>query len=262
MDVSVNVTNRRGRRLAPIACLLLAAASMSACVATKSDVRVLRNDIASLQSKQDSLYRESSRQMAAQLHEQADSVRMLTDLLRTTRGQLANQIRSIQDMVVTLQQLSGQSAQTVQQLREQMQAAAASTTSTPSTPTQTGATADELYSLGTSKLQDKSPAAARAAFQQLLAQYPQDEHAADAQFGLAETYVQDEALADAVDNFARVAESYPNSPRAPEALYRAGQISEQRDQTTTARRYYTLITTRYKDSPTASLAAKRLKALK
>lgn len=247
-------TNRRGHTLAPIVCMVL----LSGCVATKQDVRVLRSDITALQMRQDSLYRESGRAMRAQ----SDSVRGLTELLRTTRGQLANQLRQLQEMVVTLQELSGQSAQSVRQLQERIQQQAMPPAPTPAAPTEPSANQDELYRLGMTKLQEKSPATARAAFQQYLTQFPQEEHAADAQFGIAETYVQEEALADAVTAFAAVAEAYPDSPRAPEALYRAGQVSEQRNRRADARRYYGLVRTRYAKSPTASLARKRLDALK
>ncbi len=253
MDVAEKFTGRRGHTLAPIACLLLLAV-LSGCVATKGDVRVLRSDIAVLRAHQDSLYQQSLRQMGTQ----ADSVRMLTDLLRTTRGQLANQIRQLQEMLVTLQELSGQSAQSVRQLREQMQQQAQQP---PPAAPQGAADADELYRAANEKLQEKSAAAARVAFQQFLSLFPQDARAADAQYGLAETYVLDDALADAVSAFARVAEAYPASTRAPEALFRAGDISEQRKRSADARRYYNLIVQRYGGSPSAELARKRLAKL-
>ena len=256
MKVRNPITNRRGQKLAPIACMALAMA-LSGCVATKSDVRMLRSDIAVLQSRQDSLYRQSLMQMSAQ----ADSVRMLTDLLRTTRGQLANQIRSMQEMVVTLQELSAQNAASVRDVRDRIQSAA-----TPPAPApvsqRNAADADQLYRLGMTKLQDRSAASARAAFQEFLSQFPNHEHAGDAQFGLAETYVLDEALEDAVNAFERVAEAYPTSPRAPEALYRAGEVSEQRKKPADARRYYNLVRQRYADSPTARLAKQKLDKLK
>ncbi|HEX6558537.1 MAG TPA: outer membrane protein assembly factor BamD, partial [Longimicrobiales bacterium] len=201
-------TNRRGHTLAPIVCL----AVLTGCVATKQDVRVLRQDITALQMRQDSLYRESARRMSAQ----ADSVRGLTELLRATRGQLANQLRQLQEMVVTLQELSGQSAQSVRQLQERIQQQAMPPAPAAPAAQQDTTDPEELYRLATTKLQEKSPATARAAFQQYLTQYPQAEHAADAQFGIGESYVQEEALADAVASFAAVAEAYPNSPRAPE----------------------------------------------
>lgn len=250
-------SNRRGRLLAPIVCMMLAP-MLTACVATKSDVRLLRTDLASLQARQDSLYRESLRSMGLQ----ADSVRMLSESLRQARGQLSNQIRQLQEMLITIQELMGTNAQTVRQLREQIERQQQVTPPAQSPPATSNTTdAATLYATGRTKLAEKSSTAARVAFEELLASYPQHERAPDAQMGIAETYVQDENLAEAVSNFEKVAQAYPTSDRAPEALYRAGQISEERKRTSDARRFYNMVVTRYSSSPSASLARRRLQAL-
>jgi tol-pal system protein YbgF len=250
--------NRRGLMLAPIACIIL----MTGCVATKSDVQMLHNDIVALQTRQDSLYRES----LGRLSSQADSVRMLSETLRTARGQLSNQIRQLQDMLITVQELMGTNAQTVRQLRDQLerqQTAATAAAQVPAAPAAgSSGDADNLYAAGRAKLDEKSAAAARAAFEQFLEQYPQHERAPDAQFGLAEALYLDGDLADAITQFERVASAFPTSPRAPEALYRAGQISEQRDRRTEARRFYNLVVTRYAGTPSARLAQQRITALR
>lgn len=252
-------TNRRGQTLAPIACLLLMGA-LSGCVATKQDVQRIRNDLAALQARQDSIYRASVRQAGSL----ADSVRLTADMLRTTRGQLSNQIKQLQDMLITLQELAGQTQQRITQMREQADRAAQQQAQQPPATSRDAnpVNADDLYRLGAEKLQSRSAASARAVFQQFLAQFPQDERAPDAQFGIAETYVLDDALADAVDNFVRVAESYPTSARAAEALYRAGDISEQRKRPDDARTYYNRVLQRYASSPSARLAQAKLKNLK
>lgn len=246
-------TNRRGQLLAPIACMML----LSGCVATKSDVRLLRTDLAALQATQDSLYRESLRQAGSL----ADSVRATSEVLRTTRGQLSNQIRQLQDMLVTMQELLGQSQQRINQLREQMERQQqAPPAAAP--PISGGVSADSLYAIGRAKLAERSAAAARVAFEQLLEQYPRHDRAADAQAGLAETYVLDDELEEAVTQFERVSAAYPTSAKAPEALFRAGEISEQRKRPTDARRFYNLVVTRYGNSPSATLARRRLQAIK
>jgi tol-pal system protein YbgF len=255
MEVARKFTNRRGRLLAPIACMALMPL-LSAC-ATKGDIRLLRNDISSLQSRQDSAYRASIRQM----REQADSVRALSELLRTTRGQLTNQIRQLQEMTTTLQELLGQTQQRITQLKEQSERQAAPQPVAPPVTNNTSS-ADDLYRAATSKLQEGSAAAARVAFEQFLSEYPQHERAADAQLGLAETYVLDDALTDAIPQFVRVSEAYPGSARAPEALYRAGELSERLRRTADARKYYNQIVSRYASSPSASLAKRRLAALR
>jgi tol-pal system protein YbgF len=185
---------------------------------------------------------------------------MASEMLRTTRGQLSNQIKQLQDMLVTVHELLGQSQQRINQLREQLERQAPATPAPLPTEAVTG-DADELYRAGATKLQERSAAAARVAFEQFLSQFPQHERAADAQFGLAETYVLDEALPEAVKQFERVSEAYPTSARAPEALYRAGEVSEQRKRTSDARRYYNLVVQRYAGTPSARLAQQKLAKL-
>jgi tol-pal system protein YbgF len=254
--VLMKITNRRGRLLAPIACMALAA---SGC-AMKSDIRDLQMDLGSMRAQQDSLYREIQRQNLLL----ADSVRGGAELIRTTRAQLSNQIRQLNEVVLSLQQLLGQTQQRITELRERAEQAE---TRPPANTPQPGAAVDtaaaqELYRAGATKLQEKSATAARLAFEQFLTQYPQHELAPDAQFGLAETYALDEELADAVEQFARVAEAYPTSSRAPEALYRAGQLSEERRRTSEARTYYQRVVQRYANSPSARLAQQRLNRLR
>jgi tol-pal system protein YbgF len=247
------ITNRRERLLAPIACVAVLA---SGC-AMKSDIRDLQMDIASMRAQQDSLYREIQRQNLLL----ADSVRGGAELIRTTRAQLSNQIRQLNEVVISLQQLLGQTQQRITELRERAEQQAAPPP-TASVPTGDGVAAEDLYRTGASKLQEKSATAARMAFEQFLTQYPQHELAPDAQFGLAETYALEDELADAVEQFARVAEAYPTSARAPEALYRAGQLSEERKRTSEARTYYQRVVQRYANSPSARLAQQRLNRLR
>jgi len=254
-DSLIKFTNRRGQRLAPIACMVMVSALLSAC-ATKGDIRNLRMEINALRAKQDSLYGEMTRQAQLQSAETQEG-------LRTTRGQISNQIRQLQEAVITLQELSGQSQQRINELRAQLERAQVGTPGMPAPVAQPGGgNAEELYQAGATKFEEKSATAARLAFEQFLTDFPQHELAADAQFKLAETYVLDENYAEAVKHFERVSEAHPASPRAPEALYRAGQVSEQRDRRTEARQFYNRVVQRYKDSPSASLAQKRLTALR
>jgi tol-pal system protein YbgF len=247
------ITNRRGLLLAPIACMAMV---LGGC-ATKSDIRDLSMELGAMRAQQDSLYREIQRQNVIL----ADSVRGGAELIRSTRAQLSNQIRQLNDVVISLQQLLGQTQQRITELRERAEQAQAPVPPPQATTGESG-DAEALYRTGATKLQEKSVTAARLAFEQFLTQYAQHERAPDAQFGLAETYSLEGELGDAVTHFARVAEAYPTSPRAPEALYRAGQISEERRRTSEARTYYQRVVQRYADSPSARLARQRLNALR
>jgi tol-pal system protein YbgF len=255
--VELKTTNRRGRLLAPIACVVLIA---SGC-ATKRDIRDLQMELGRMRAQQDSLHQEVRRQNMLL----ADSVRGGAELVRSTRAQLSNQIRQLNDVVIAMQQLLGQTQQRITELRERAEAAQQQQQQPPAGQPPAGAggaTAEELYRAGATKLQEKSATAARLAFEQFLTSYPTHELAADAQFGLAETYVLDDELEDAVTNFVRVAEAYPTSDRAPEALYRAGRISEDRNRRTDARTYYQRVVQRYANSDSARLARDRLNRLR
>ena len=254
MEAVLKITNRRGQWLAPIACMALVV--LTGC-ATKKDVRTLQEELIAMRAQQDSLYREILRQNLLL----ADSVRGGAELIRTTRAQLSNQIRQLNDVTVSLQQLLGLTQQQISQLRERAEVAEraqpAPVQAAPST-----ATADELYRTGATKLQEQSAASARIAFEQFLTQFPDHERAPDAQIGLAETYVMDDDLPGAVKAFERVAEAYPTSGRAPEALLRAGQLSEDRKRLDDARTYYRRIVQRYANSPSARVAQQRLNRLR
>ena len=249
------ITNRRGQLLAPIACVM--AVAISGC-ATKKDVRTLQMDLASMRAQQDSLYREIQRQNLLL----ADSVRGGAELIRTTRAQLSNQIRQLNDVVISLQQLLGQTQQRITELREQAERANQQPQAVQPPPQTSDQSAEDLYRTGATRLQEKSVTAARLSFEQFLSQYPQHERAPDAQYGLAETYALEEELAEAVNQFVRVAEAYPTSGRAPEALYRAGQISEERNRRPDARTYYQRVVRSYANSPSARLAQQRLDRLR
>ncbi len=255
--VRLKTANRRGRLLAPIACVVLIA---TGC-ATKRDIRDLQMELGRMRAQQDSLHQEVRRQNMLL----ADSVRGGAELVRSTRAQLSNQIRQLNDVVIAMQQLLGQTQQRITELRERAEASQQQQQQqTPGQPPAGAGTtnAEELYRVGAAKLQEKSATAARLAFEQFLTSYSTHELAPDAQFGLAETYVLDEELEDAVTNFVRVAEAYPTSDRAPEALYRAGRISEDRNRRTDARTYYQRVIQRYANSDSARLARDRLSRLR
>ena len=252
---SARTANRRGRLLAPIVC----AAAVAAGCATKRDVRDMQMELGRMRAQQDSLYQEIRRQNDLL----ADSVRGGAELVRSTRAQLSSQIRQLNDVVIAMQQLLGQTQQRITELRERAEAAQQQQQPAAQPPAGADAAgAEELYRAGAGKLQEKSATAARLAFEQFLTTYPTHELAPDAQFGLAETYVLDKELEDAVTNFVRVAEAYPTSTRAPEALYRAGRISEDRNRRADARTYYQRVVQRYANSDSARLARDRLSRLR
>src|SRR5690606_20791356 len=121
--------------------------------------------------------------------------------------------------------------------------------------------AEEFYALGVQKLGEGAYATARAAFQQVIREYPNDPRAADAQYQLAESYYAEQEYGEALSALELVPRQWPSSARAAGALYRAGVIAEEMGNRSRAREYYQEAVQRYPDSDEARQAAARLRAI-
>jgi tol-pal system protein YbgF len=241
--------------------------SLAGC-ATKGDLRDLRTEVIAMQTRQDSLFRIMLGQNRAIL----DSIHSGSELMVRVRGDLGHRLLELEQQLVQIQELTGQSQARIQQLKEQLelraeqQAAAAVAAATPAgLPTTAGGAvppAEELYRAGREQLQRGAASTARQAFEQLLREYPTDERAPDAQFSLAETFVIEKQSERALEEFDRVVELFPSSTQAPTALYRAGAVAEEGGNVQKARTYYQRVSARYPRSDEARLAADKLRRLR
>ena len=264
---------KRSFRLGSLALLLGVAAP--GC-ATKHDIRDLQSQLVLMQARQDSLFRSAQRQS----RELLDSVRVTTDLLVRVRGELGHQLLGVEQQLVAVQELTGQSQRRLQDLNTQLQQrqealatapvgdSASPGAPAPPPPAQGVAlrpgpqpSAGELYTLGQAQLQNGAFGTARLAFQQLLRSYPADTLAAAAQLGIAGSYVKEDATR-ALREFDRVVEQYPSSPRAPAALFRAGGLQRDRGNVARAREYFQRILARYPRSAEAAQARRELDRLR
>lgn len=253
------MSRSRLRTVAPLA-LLVSAAAATGC-ATKRDVRDLQAQLATMQARQDSLFRELQRQH----RESLDSVAKGLDLLVRVRGDLGHQLLSVEQQLVQLQELAGQSQRRLSDLnaqldanRQRLTAPVDSVGSAPAAQPGGGASAQDLYDIGRSQLQNGAAVTARRAFEQLLASFPQDSLAAAAQFGIAETYALEKQSDRAIRELERVVEQYPSSARAPAALYRAGILQEERGNAKKSREYFQRVVARYPRSDEAASARRKL----
>ncbi len=264
---------RSVRRFAQGSLALLVGAAAPGC-ATKHDIRDLQTQLIAAQARQDSRFRILQRQN----REVLDSVRSTTDLLVRVRGDLGHQLLDLEQQLVQVQELTGQSQRRLQDLNTQLQQrqqqlqtpVQQDTGARPlplpgGAPVEAGApaptSAAELYALAQAQLQNGAAETARIAFQQLLRNFPGDSLAAAAQYGIAESYASEDAER-AVREFDRVVELYPSSPRAPAALLRAGGLQQDRGNVARAREYFQRILARYPSSPEAAQARRRLTALR
>jgi tol-pal system protein YbgF len=210
--------------------------------------------------------------MQRQNREILDSLHMNSELMVRVRGDLGHRLLELEQQLVQIQELTGQSQARIQQLKEQLElraeqqaaALAAGPVADPAASGTTGAStsAEELYKAGREQLQRGAAGTARQAFEQLLRDYPTDERAPDAQFSLAETFVIEKQHDRALEEFDRVVELFPSSTQAPTALYRAGVIAQERGNVQKARTYYQRVSARYPRSDEARLASDKLRRLR
>lgn len=251
-------------RRAVLPTLLVAAFAATGC-ATKNDLKQVRSEMIRLQERQDSLFS----QLAAQNRVLMDTLRTSTELVLRVRGDLGYQLQQMEQQLIQIQELTGQSQRRLADLRQQWevrseQFASGSVPTMPSASEGAGAGGepDQLYGIGIQKLEEGAASTARAAFEQIVNAHSTHPRAPDAQYQLAETYVQERSFDRALQEFERVIELFPNSARAPQALYRAGVVSEERGNISRAREYFTRVRSGYPQSEEARLAGDALRRLR
>jgi len=272
------------RRLAPLSAALAAALALGGC-AMKSDVTRVQNDVAVLRE-------ESARQDSARARQLGEIIRMQQQLfdslattretIRTLRGDVANDLYGVQQQLVQLQELTGQSQRRLTELRTQLEAraeqlatttspgssAATSPATTPPRADSTGAapapaagnaSADQMYEASLGQLRRGSASTARLGFRELLRSYPQSDKVPDALYFIGESFRTENADS-AAAYYDMVARSYPQSTRAPAALYNLGLLNERASKNAAARDAYQRVVQTYPKSDEAALARDRLKA--
>jgi tol-pal system protein YbgF len=250
----------------------LAAAGAGGCV-TKGDVQMVQADVALL--KAESARRDSAR--AAQLTQVIqvqqrimDSLGVSSRALGQLKGDIGTDLYNIQQQLVQLQELTGQSQQRLSELRTQLEARGAQRDlSTPSVapPGDTArpeaaanASADQMYEASLAQLRRGSTSTARIGLREMLRAYPTSARAPDALYFIGQSFAAENPDS-AAQYYGEVADKYPTSPRASSALYNLGLLAERRKESAKAKDAYQRVVQKYPQSDEAALARDRLKAL-
>ncbi len=276
----------RVRRLLPLAALVAA----GGCFATRTDVRLVQTDIATLRTE---LSRTNAEQRAALaqamtlLQTASDSLARVSARTVSLQGDVRGETRSIKEQLLQIQQLLGQSQATIARLRAELAERANAPVSpvvppTGSVPTSAGRGAGaatppvamdstavvrgpgplELYQSGRDQLNRGSTSTARVLFQEFVNNYPEHEYAPEAQYWLAVTYEREKNVAAADAAYAAVVSKYENAPEAPTALYKRAMLFVQQNNTPKARELLDQVVKRYPRSDEAVFAADQLKTLR
>lgn len=243
--------------------LLLAPFVVAGCMATKSDVTVLQQDILMVRAEAaqaDSARRAEIQRIMRSMQSLTDSMSAVTTRLTRLRADVQGRFSAIEEDTRRLQELAGQSQSRMQELRAAVESRTAATPATPGGAAPVPGP-NQLYQLGRDQLLRGSTAAARTAFEDLLTRYPEADVAAEAQFYIGETHAAEGNLEAADQAYARVATAYPRSPRAATATYKRAVAAEGARRTREARQLYNEVISKFPRSDEAALARDRLRDL-
>ncbi|NIN70526.1 MAG: tol-pal system protein YbgF [Gemmatimonadetes bacterium] len=244
--------------------LVLAVTGLAAC-ASKKDVDRIREDLASVRARQDSIAT-SVEQLESSVSEALENQGAL---VVTVRGDLLQQLDDMERQLVEIQELLGQSQIVLSGLRDRMeqrqldrQAAAEEFAELDSVGDAAafglergaGGEPRSLYSAAIEQFRRGAYETARTGFREFLVEYPADELAPDAQYYLAETYREEGDAGRAIREYNRVVELYPNSSAAPTALYKAGLLQIDQGNKDTACEYFQRVMAGYPRSDESRLA--------
>ena len=261
-------------------CLTLVA--LGAC-ASKGDLRRVEEQL--ILQRSEAARTDSAR--AAQLGELIQVQRRIMDSLTVAnrglgllgiqlagfKGDVANDLVSIQQQLVQVQALTGQSQQRLTELQTQVEARSEQLNAPgPATDTSSavpagaaaaptgGPSAEQVYAASLQQLRRGSPGTARMGFRELLRTYPTSARVPDATYFLGETFAA-ESPDSAQLYYGKVVEAFPQSVRAASSLYKLGLLAERRRDLDGARGYFNRVVKDYPRSDEAALARDRLKTL-
>ena len=257
-------------RLAPAALAL----ATGACFATRSDVRILQDDITKFRATQqqaDSVRAAQLAQVAAMLGQVNDSLRSANARVSRWQADARGDIRNIQEQLVQIQELTGASQQRILELRRDMEERNQQTAPSPVAPIPgdtskipaaappAGPGPATLYKLAVDQMNRGSHSTARTGFQDLLIQYPNSDLAPDAQYYIGETLQAEGNTTGADSVFSLVVSKYPSAPRAATALYKHGLILQKAKRDREARQAFQAVVDKYPRSDEAALAREQLR---
>ncbi len=249
------------------------------CFATRQDVQILQNDLASLRAQNqqaDSIRRTQLDHVIVQLAAVNDSLALLNARSTRSMGDVRQDLYGMSQQLIQIQQLTGQSQSRLQELRGQLERRAPAAAPQVTPPAAGGAAGNdtaraiaaagpgcnELFDLALNQLHRGSTNTARAGFQDLLQKCPNADIAPDAQFYLSQAEEQAGEMAAADSGYQLVVARYPASPRAATALYKHASILEASGKTDAAKTAFQDVVSKFPQSDEAVLAKDQLRQLK
>jgi tol-pal system protein YbgF len=248
---------------------------LTAGCALKGDVRKVELQVTALRgdlARSDSVRRGERDSTLAAVAAVQHALTAQQAYLVQLRGDMKTDLLAVQQQLVAVQELTGQSQQRLTDLRTRLEEQArqpvpvldttAGRTAVPVGPSgnPAGPGPDQMYDLSLQQYRSGRYSTARLGFREFLRVFPTHERAADALFYVGETFAQENPDS-AAAVYEAVVKTYANSPRAPSALYKLGLLAEGRGNKAAARTYYARVIAGYPRSDEANLARDKLQRL-
>jgi len=248
---------------------------LTAGCALKGDVRKVELQVATLRgelARSDSGRRSERDSLLAAIAAVQQLLTAQQAYLVQLRGDMKTELLSVQQQLVAVQELTGQSQQRLSDLRTRIEEraqqpvpaldTAAGRAGVPVGPSgnPAGPGPDQMYDVSLQQYRSGRLATARLGFREFLRVFPTHERAGEALFYVGETFAQEHPDS-AAAVYEAVVKTYPNSPRAPSALYKLGLLAEQRGDKPRARTYYARVIAGYPRSDEANLSRDKLQRL-
>lgn len=256
------------RQLLALPMILLVAG----CFATRDDVRVLQGDIRAMREeglRADSLHRASLDRIAQNVAVMDDSLQALSVRVTRLQGTTREDLYNIGQLLIQIQELTGQSQARILDLRAQMEqrqreepppdVPGMQPSDRPVEPAEPMAPGPaQLMQLSLNQLQSGSPGTARRGLEELLAQHPNSDLVPQATYYLGEAYAAEGNLEAADSVFVEVYTRFPRSNEAATAMYKHGVYLEDLGRAQEAERVFRDVVAQYPRSDAATLARSRL----
>jgi tol-pal system protein YbgF len=237
--------------------------------AMKGDIRLLQEELRAIAARQDSLVAE----LRMEAQQTQDTLRTQGDQMFDFRGDISRRLQQIEQSLVRLEAIAGENQRGMASIRDQfvnlrrspgmgvtMGADSATGGGERLAGAQSGG-ADELYAVAQNQLGRGSLNAASQAFEQFIAEHPNDPRVADAHFFLADILTQQGRPDDALAAFEEIQQLFPTHPRVPQALFRIAGLQESAGDLEAAKATLERIVNTYPDDLVAQLAREKLREL-
>ncbi len=249
--------------------MALAVAVVSGGCAMKGDIRTLQEELRTVAARQDSLIT----MLAIETQQTQDTLRTQSNQMFDFRGDIARRLQQIEQSLTRLEAIAGENQRGMAAIRDQLanlRRGGMSTTPVPSGGGDSSSggsesliggssgNADQLWTAATQQRNRGSVNSAIRAYEQFIAEHPDDPRGADAYYWLGDLISQQDRPEDALERFQQIQQLFPTSTRVPEALYRIALLHEELGDIDEAKAVLERIMNTYPDAGVTALAREKL----